>query len=67
MLNQNRIQVLRLKVGLLAGPAVLAGNLLSAPGMAGYLFYRHRNMTILPSEIRPEEALCIRFYSKSAH
>lgn len=35
-------------LGLLAWPAVLAGNLLSAAGMAGYLFYRHRNMTILP-------------------
>jgi hypothetical protein len=35
-------------LGLLAWPAVLAGNLLSAAGMAGYLFYRHRNITILP-------------------
>ena len=35
-------------LGILAWPAVLAGNLLSAAGMAGYLFYRHRNITILP-------------------
>ena len=35
-------------LGLLTWPAVLAGNLLAAAGMGGYLFYRHRNMTILP-------------------
>jgi len=35
-------------LGLLAWPAVLIGNLLAAAGMASYLFYRHRNMTILP-------------------
>lgn len=35
-------------LGLLAWPAVLVGNLLAAAGMANYLFYRHRSMTILP-------------------
>lgn len=35
-------------LGLLAWPAVLVGNLLAAAGMASYLFYRHRSITILP-------------------
>ena len=35
-------------LGLLAWPAVLAGNLLAAAGMAGYFFFRHRDLTILP-------------------
>ncbi len=35
-------------LGLLAWPSVLVGNLLAAAGMAGYFFFRHRNLTILP-------------------
>jgi len=35
-------------LGLLAWPAVLVGNLLAASAMAGYFWYRHRGMTILP-------------------
>ena len=35
-------------LGLLTWPAVLVGNLLAAAGMASYLFYRHRSITILP-------------------
>jgi len=35
-------------LGLLAWPAVLIGNLLAASAMAGYFWYRHRGMTILP-------------------
>ncbi len=35
-------------LGLLAWPAVLAGNLLAAAGMAGYFFFHHRNLTIFP-------------------
>ena len=35
-------------LGLLAWPAVLVGNLLAASAMAGYFWYKHRGMTILP-------------------
>jgi hypothetical protein len=35
-------------LGALAWPAVLFGNLLAAGGMAGYLWYRHRSLTISP-------------------
>ena len=35
-------------LGLLTWPAVLGGNLVAAAGMASYLFYRHRSMTMLP-------------------
>lgn len=35
-------------LGLLTWPAVLLGNLLAAAGMASYLSYRHRTITILP-------------------
>ncbi len=35
-------------LGLLAWPAVLVGNVLAASAMAGYFWYRHRGMTILP-------------------
>lgn len=35
-------------LGLLTWPVVLVGNLLAAAGMATYLSYRHRTMTILP-------------------
>jgi hypothetical protein len=35
-------------LGVLAWSAVLAGNLLAAVGMAGYLFFRHRNLRIFP-------------------
>ena len=35
-------------LGLLAWPAVFIGNLLPASAMAGYFWYRHLGMTILP-------------------
>jgi len=35
-------------LGVLAWPAVLFGNLLAAAAMAGYLWYRHKGLTISP-------------------
>ncbi|MEE8115229.1 MAG: hypothetical protein V3T23_12860 [Nitrososphaerales archaeon] len=35
-------------LGLLAWPAVLVGNLLTASALSGYFWYRHRGTTILP-------------------
>ncbi len=35
-------------LGILAWPSVLFGNLLAAGGMAGYLWYRHRSLSISP-------------------
>ena len=35
-------------LGLLAWPAVLVGNVLAASAMAGYFWYRHGGITILP-------------------